>query len=129
MIVSMPAVAGIYPVTAVGSPLKDAVRTSVVATFVALTVTTVAQAAEEIEEVPSAAVPLAIVVVRPPAAERLFASAPITPVPTAGQAIVVEVEFSIRHGAVAPTTVVVPGVMDAAAPPLVLQLITAPLEV
>ena len=59
--VSIPVVAGIYPVTAVGSPLKLAVTTSVVATFVADTETTVAQAAEAIADVPSVAVPLAMI--------------------------------------------------------------------
>jgi len=63
IIVSIPAVAGMYPVTAVGSPLKLAETTSVVAVPVAVVVTTVAQAADAMAELPIAEVPLAIVCV------------------------------------------------------------------
>jgi len=54
---------------------------SVETTFVAVVVTTVAQAVEAMEEVPRADVPLAMVVVRPPAADRLLPMAVTTPVP------------------------------------------------
>ncbi len=57
MIVNIPAVAGIYPVVPVGSPLKDAATTSVVAVPVAAVVTTEAQVAEVIAPVPRADVP------------------------------------------------------------------------
>jgi hypothetical protein len=87
MIVSIPAVAGMYPVTAVGSPLNEASTTSVVAVLVAAVVTAVAQAADAMALVPSADVPLAIVAVIPPAAERLAASAVTTPVPVGVAAI------------------------------------------
>lgn len=156
---SAPLVTGVYPVTAVGSPLNPHQITSVVAVPVAEVVTAVAQAADDIALVPSAEVPLMTVVERPPAAERLTAAAVATPVPSpltpvdmgkpvileatpdagvpstgvtsvglvartklpvpvsAVQAIVVPVEFSMTHGAVAPTTVVAPGVMVVAPPP------------
>jgi hypothetical protein len=52
---------GMYPVVAVGSALKSAMMLSVVATPVAATVTTVAQALEAIALVPIVAVPLAMV--------------------------------------------------------------------
>ena len=61
MIVNIPDVLGVYPVTAVGSALKSAAMMSVVAVPVAEVVTTVAQVPEEIAPVPRAEVPLAIV--------------------------------------------------------------------
>ncbi len=61
--------------------MNEAKTTSVVAVLGADVVTTVAHVADEIAPVPSADVPLAIVEVRPPAAERLFAAAVATPVP------------------------------------------------
>src|SRR5271157_41773 len=61
MIVSIPLVDGTYPVVLVGSPLKPAITTSVVATLVAVAVTTEAQVPDEIELVPKLAVPLAMV--------------------------------------------------------------------
>ncbi len=63
MIVSIPLVDGEYPVDEVGSALKSAIMLSVVATPVAEVVTAEAHAPDEIEPVPSAEVPLAIVVV------------------------------------------------------------------
>lgn len=61
MMVSMPEVAGTYPVTPVGSLLNPHQITSVVAVPVAEVVTTVSQVAEEIALVPIAEVPLAMV--------------------------------------------------------------------
>jgi hypothetical protein len=61
--VSIPVVDGTYPVTAVGSPLNDAVTTSVVAVPVAVAVTVVAQAALAIAPIPIAEAPDAIVCV------------------------------------------------------------------
>lgn len=63
MIVSIPVVSGTYPVTAVGSPLKLAVTTSVVSVPVAEAVCADVQAAEEIAPVAKAKVPLATVLV------------------------------------------------------------------
>src|SRR5689334_22467788 len=76
MIVNIPLVLGMYPVTAVGSALKSAMILSVVAVPVALAVTTVAQAADEIADVPRAAVPFAIVCVIP-----VILTAPVCGVP------------------------------------------------
>ena len=61
MTVSMPVVAGEYPVVLVGSPLKPQPITSVVAMPLPDEVTTVAHAPELIADVPRAAVPLATV--------------------------------------------------------------------
>ena len=71
MIVSIPVVAGAYPVTPVGSPLKPTVITSVVATPVAETVTTEAHAPDAMADVPRAAVPEAIVLTSDELSERL----------------------------------------------------------
>ncbi len=130
MIVSIPATKGTYPVTAVGSPLNPHKMTSVVAVFVAEVVTAVAHAAEPIAPVPIADVPLATVVLRPPAADRLTPRAVRTFEPRAAHAIVVLAEFSIRHGAVEPTIVVVPGVIEEALAVTAAQLVTPdPFEV
>ena len=61
IIVSIPLALGAYPVTAVGSALKSAIKVSVVKTPLADTVTVVAAAPDAINVVPSVAVPDAIV--------------------------------------------------------------------
>jgi len=61
IIVSIPLALGAYPVTAVGSALKSAIKVSVVKTPVADTVTVAAAAPDAISVVPSVAVPDAIV--------------------------------------------------------------------
>ena len=86
MTVNPPAAAGVYPVTVLIDPLGINVMTSVVATLVAaaeltLPCVTVWQAYDAISEVARARDPLAMVVVKPPAALRLFPAAVITPVP------------------------------------------------
>lgn len=60
-IVSIPVVSGTNPVTAVGSPLKDALTISVVSVPVAVAVWAELQAAEEMAEVAKAFVPEAMV--------------------------------------------------------------------
>ena len=61
IIVNMPVANGEYPVNDVGSPLNAAVIICVVAIAAFATVTTDAQAPEEIADVPNDAVPLATV--------------------------------------------------------------------
>lgn len=80
-IVNIPLVLGAYPVTPVGSPLKPAMMTSVVAVLVAEVVTTVAQVPDEMALVPRADVPDAIVVEKPPFAPGADAKAVNTPDP------------------------------------------------
>lgn len=58
---------------------------------------------------------------RPPEPFRAFAKAVTTLEFTAGHAIVVLAEFSMRHGAVAPPIVVVPGTIEVADPPIAVQ--------
>jgi hypothetical protein len=60
-----PVVAGVYPVTALMLAFGVQLIVSVARIPVPATVTTVAHAAEEIEEVPREAVPLAMVMVAP----------------------------------------------------------------
>jgi hypothetical protein len=74
-------------------------------------------------EVPSGAA----VVRKPPLAFGAIPKAVTAPVVTAGHAIVVLVEFSIRHGEVEPTTVVVPGVIDVALADRVCHVAAVPL--
>lgn len=81
MIVSIPLAEAEYPVVLVGSPLKPASMTSVVAVPVAEVVTTVAHVADEIALVPNAEVPEAIVVEKPPLAPGAEARAVRTPAP------------------------------------------------
>ena len=81
MMVNIPFALGAYPVTPVGSPLNPQLITSVVATLVAVVVTTDAHAPEEISEVPRADVPEAMVVVGPPAEPGAIASIVPTPAP------------------------------------------------
>src|SRR6185369_3917007 len=73
MIVSIPPVVGLYPVTAVGSPLNEPATVFVVAVPLAAVVTTVAHVPEVIAPVPSADVPAAI---EPWRAEKLSVIAP-----------------------------------------------------
>lgn len=73
MIVNMPDADGAYPVTAVGSPLKDPATVLVVAVPDAAVVTTVAHVPEVIAPVPSADVPVAIA---PFAASQFSVTAP-----------------------------------------------------
>jgi len=74
-------------------------------------------------EVPSGAA----VVRKPPLAFGAIPKAVTAPVVTAGHAIVVLVEFSIRHGEVEPTMVVVPGVIDVALADRVCHVAAVPL--
>ena len=65
IMVNIPDADGEYPVVPLGSALKSAERLSVVNAPVAVVVTTVAQVADEMAEVPRADVPLATVIVVP----------------------------------------------------------------
>ena len=76
---------GKKPVVDVGSAAKPAATTSMVATFGAETVTALPHAPAPIAVAGMVAVPLAIVDVRPPAAEACAASTAATPLPNAGE--------------------------------------------
>jgi len=75
---SIPLVDGMYPVTPVGSPLKEARTASVESALVAVAVTALAHEPELIELVPSAVEPLAMVDVTPPVELNALASAAVT---------------------------------------------------
>lgn len=66
-------------------------------------------------------------VTKPPEAFAFNAAAVTTPVPSASHAITVVAELTMKHGAVDPTTVVVPGVIEDAAAVMVCQVAAVPL--